>query len=355
MSAPPASVPSMEDEHQVQTLQALSDEVWGSVLSYLHQQDQLSATTTCPELCRCIYEVALLSENGESQRSLTSLVRLLGSFRLQSARSIDLSHLPEVVTDALLVDLRLSSTAVMSIDLRGCTKVTDDGIAAIAGRCAKLRELRLEGTSVGSAGIEAVASTCPELARLHLQDCSSVDDGAAAVVAARLADIACLDLSGTLVTDEGIACVVEKCSALDVLKLEGCKEVTNAWVLGTLVRQNPELEIFFSGFRFHHGHQNFCTRYSLRAAVIEWLANENEAEIKYGNISQWDVSNVTNMWRVRSMRSMSTRIVCAAPVTPCEADLLTWSARFHSSMFHGAKTFNGDLSSWNVSNVTDMR
>ena len=45
---------------------------------------------------------------------------------------------------------------------------------------------------------------------------------------------------------------------------------------------------------------------------------------------------------------MSTRIVCAAPVTPCEADLLTWSARFHRSMFSGATTFNGDLSSWNV-------
>ncbi len=51
---------------------------------------------------------------------------------------------------------------------------------------------------------------------------------------------------------------------------------------------------------------------------------------------------------------MSTRTVCAAPVTPCEADLLTWSARFHKEMFRNAKTFNGDLSSWNVSNVTDM-
>ena len=52
---------------------------------------------------------------------------------------------------------------------------------------------------------------------------------------------------------------------------------------------------------------------------------------------------------------MSTRIVCAAPVTPCEElTLLTWLARFHRYMFDGAKTFNGDLSSWNVSNVTDM-
>ena len=73
-----------------------------------------------------------------------------------------------------------------------------------------------------------------------------------------------------------------------------------------------------------------------------------------GDLSSWNVSNVTDMTRVRSMRSMSTRIVCAAPVTPCEADLLTWSARFHRQMFQNAAAFNGDLSSWNVSNVTNM-
>ena len=96
----------MEDERRDQTLQTLSDELWGSVLSYLRQQDQLSATTTCPDLCRCVYEVALVSKNRETQCSLASLVRLLGSSRLQSARSIDLSHQPTLVTDALLADLK---------------------------------------------------------------------------------------------------------------------------------------------------------------------------------------------------------------------------------------------------------
>ena len=39
-----------------------------------------------------------------------------------------------------------------------------------------------------------------------------------------------------------------------------------------------------------------------------------------GDLSKWDVSNVTNM----------------------------------DSMFHDAESFNGDLSKWNVSNVTNM-
>ena len=34
---------------------------------------------------------------------------------------------------------------------------------------------------------------------------------------------------------------------------------------------------------------------SLREAVKEWLNNENDAIEKYGHISNWDVSQVTNM------------------------------------------------------------
>ena len=34
---------------------------------------------------------------------------------------------------------------------------------------------------------------------------------------------------------------------------------------------------------------------SIRTAVKEWLENSKEAEVKYGHISDWDVSNVTDM------------------------------------------------------------
>ena len=34
---------------------------------------------------------------------------------------------------------------------------------------------------------------------------------------------------------------------------------------------------------------------TIREAVNEWLDNEELAEKKYGHISSWDVSNVTNM------------------------------------------------------------
>ena len=58
----------------------------------------------------------------------------------------------------------------------------------------------------------------------------------------------------------------------------------------------------------------------LREAVALWLSDESAAIIKYGHISNWDTSNVTNMY----------------------------------CMFYGAKEFNEDIGTWDTSNVTDM-
>ena len=66
--------------------------------------------------------------------------------------------------------------------------------------------------------------------------------------------------------------------------------------------------------RFH------ATDQTLKGAVEEYLRDKRSAIRKYGDISGWDVSNVTDM----------------------------------KEMFRSAHKFNGDLSKWNVSNVTDM-
>ena len=64
-----------------------------------------------------------------------------------------------------------------------------------------------------------------------------------------------------------------------------------------------------------------------------------------GDISKWDVSNVTNM---RSMFYL------------CESfnqDISSWDVSKvtnMSAMFYGCKSFNQDISSWDVSKVTNM-
>ena len=64
-----------------------------------------------------------------------------------------------------------------------------------------------------------------------------------------------------------------------------------------------------------------------------------------GDISKWDVSNVTNM----SGMFMGSRF---------NGDISQWNVSNVTdmgSMFDHAHSFNGDISNWNVSNVTNMR
>ena len=59
---------------------------------------------------------------------------------------------------------------------------------------------------------------------------------------------------------------------------------------------------------------------TIREAVKEWLEDATKAESKYGHISSWDTSEVTDM----------------------------------SSLFQWAKDFNDDIGNWDVSNVFYM-
>ena len=71
------------------------------------------------------------------------------------------------------------------------------------------------------------------------------------------------------------------------------------------------------------GQYVFSTKAELQTAITEYIKYNNSNAIdKYGNISTWDVSNITDM----------------------------------SYLFYGNTPylFNGDISNWDVSNVTDM-
>jgi len=85
---------------------------------------------------------------------------------------------------------------------------------------------------------------------------------------------------------------------------------------------------------------------TLRAAVKEWLDNESKAEKKYGHISDWDTSEVTDMsdmfFGAKSFNQ---------PLEKWDVSQVTYMY----GMFALTKSFNQPLEKWDVSKVTDMR
>ena len=108
-------------------------------------------------------------------------------------------------------------------------------------------------------------------------------------------------------------------------------------------RPNPTIP--FSTFPFSESGKFKFNDKTLKKAVIEYLIDKRSAIRKYGDISGWDVSNVTNMHYMFDFADSFN------------GDLSKWdvsNVTIMSGMFRGAESFNGDISKWDVSNVTNM-
>ena len=102
------------------------------------------------------------------------------------------------------------------------------------------------------------------------------------------------------------------------------------------------------------------TNDDIHVAVRLWRINRTEAEEKYGHISDWDVSYVTDMsylfkqphWMEGTIEELSSWWF-----KEFNDDISRWdvsNVTNMASMFSGAQTFNQDIGRWNVSKVTDM-
>jgi len=144
---------------------------------------------------------------------------------------------------------------------------------------------------------------------------------------------------------------------------------------------NPEMEIEEHeeltrlksklGNRFKTGAgYSFATNNELKAAVDMWCNHREAALREYGDISDWDVSEVTSMrclfsaartfnddismWNISKVTEMEGMFMNASAFN---GDLSSWdvsNVTTMEKMFFYASAFNGNLSSWDVSNVTTM-
>ena len=90
----------------------------------------------------------------------------------------------------------------------------------------------------------------------------------------------------------------------------------------------------------------FTSKNQLQTAVDAWIQDEATALQTYGNISTWNVLNVTEMHFLFKNK------------TTFNSDISGWNTdnvKNMRDMFHGATAFNQDIGNWNTSSVTDMK
>ena len=103
------------------------------------------------------------------------------------------------------------------------------------------------------------------------------------------------------------------------------------------------LLVFISIFGYA---QTPITDANIQTAVDLWISDPSAATTTYGVISDWDVSQVTDMSELFRRK------------TNFNDDISNWdvsSVTNISKMFRNATSFNQNLNSWDVSNVTNMQ
>ena len=127
--------------------------------------------------------------------------------------------------DSWIKCLTKGCRGLTSLNLKGCYRLTGDGLAALVA-CPTLGDLNIGGCGmVTDASLELIAVGCPLLRRLCLAGCVLITDAAMALLPVGVVG---LDISNcTGVGDAGVEAVAARCHGLSEILLKGCHRVTD--------------------------------------------------------------------------------------------------------------------------------
>jgi surface protein len=127
--------------------------------------------------------------------------------------------------------------------------------------------------------------------------------------------------------------------------------------------------LFFLAITFSTASYSQLTDANIQTAVDLWVSDSAAATTTYGNISNWNVSQVTDMsglfrvtsfnddisaWDVSSVTDMSGMFAFATSFNQDIGDWEVGNVEYMDGMFDAASAFNQNIGDWDVSSVTDM-
>ena len=115
-----------------------------------------------------------------------------------------------------------------SLNLRGCRKITDSGVAALAIGCKRLQVLSVASCNlVTDESVKLLAEHCVGMRSLNLSMVSKLTDESVQSFGLHSNKLQALNLAGCkLVSEVGICSIADSCRALQVLNVTGCEMVT---------------------------------------------------------------------------------------------------------------------------------
>ncbi|THU47822.1 hypothetical protein C4D60_Mb09t19690 [Musa balbisiana] len=112
------------------------------------------------------------------------------------------------------------------IDGWRANRIGDEGLQALARRCAGLQELVLIGVNPTSRTLELMASNCRSLERLAFCGSDTFGDAEVACIASKCAALKKLCIKGCPISDKGMEALAAGCPKLVKVKVKRCSGVT---------------------------------------------------------------------------------------------------------------------------------
>lgn len=164
---------------------------------------------------------------GDSGEDMTD--SLFTEFLTKEVLSVNVTGCSNL-TEASIKGIAIRCPSLMVLKVGRCAQLTDVSIMAIAAGCPSLQELTTCGCeNLTDESIKAIAVGCPSLVTLNVRTCENLTDASIKAIAAGCHSLTSLDAWGCVdLTDDSIKAIAAGCPSLTSLDVERCRKLTDA-------------------------------------------------------------------------------------------------------------------------------